>query len=417
MKNRTLVLFALLGMLFFPSDLVKASDYTQEQILKELESLKNKVKAQQQHIERLEALIGERLKQTTEEKKPEKPLAETTGKIVLANTFIDQLKIKGDLRVRYERRDRDNSSDDARDRFRHRFRLGGIWKNAAENWEVGAGIATGDITGTSTNDTWGEESVFESGDIRLDYAYAAHKMNDVTVTLGQQKNPLLTSWLMWDGDVRPTGLTAQYAHTAGLFVTLGGYGIRFYDGDTAMLYAGQAGYRHRIWNADVTLATCYQHYDGVFSSLEAPNPSYDFRIGDILAEVSFPVGIFKLTPYAQIWNNFGADGGIGEGQLGENLDPEDEDTGWLVGMNAKAGKYALEYAYAEVGADSIYGGLKESDFGTGINDTDIKGHKLKGSYSITKNISTDIIFYFFEANELSNKPEVDLYQIDVKYNF
>ena len=104
-----------------------------------------------------------------------------TSAITLANKAIDQVKIKGDLRVRYERRDTEyeNSDDDyARDRWRSRFRIGGVWKNKKEDWEVGAGLATGGSGATSTNDTWSDDEPFETGDIRLDYAYAKHKMND-----------------------------------------------------------------------------------------------------------------------------------------------------------------------------------------------------------------------------------------------
>ena len=70
-----------------------------------------------------------------------------------------------------------------------------------------------------------------------------------------------------------------------------------------------------------------------------------------------------------------------------------------------------------VEADSIYGGLKDADFGSGLSDTDVKGHKISAFYDITKNVSTGVTAFFFEADQRSNQREVDLYQFDVNYKF
>ncbi|MFP3927588.1 MAG: putative porin [Desulfobacteraceae bacterium] len=164
----------------------------------------------------------------------------------MGNKVIDNLTLKGDLRLRYERRDRNRPAgeeeDDARDRFRTRFRLGGIWQNDAENWEAGAGLATGSDGPTSTNATWSKNKHFETGDIRLDYAYAKHEFNDsFRITLGQHKNPYQTTWALWDGDVRPAGLTAQY-EKGGLFLTAGGYDIYQAGDDVSMMFSVKLGY-------------------------------------------------------------------------------------------------------------------------------------------------------------------------------
>ena len=422
LKTSLVTLVALSVMLFIPF-YASAGDYNQQQILKELEALKQKIKSQQDYIDHLTTLMNESMDEKIEAKVEEKIAADQGSKIQLANAFIDQVKIKGDLRVRYERRDRtepsgSTKSDKARDRYRTRFRLGGVWQNQTENWEIGAGLATGGSSGTSTNDTWGDDSPFETGDIRLDYAYAKHKINDVSLTLGQHKNPFVKSWLIWDSDLRPTGLTAHYVNDFGVFVTLGGYGVRLYDDDnTAMMYAGQVGYKNKIKDVKLTVAAGYQHYDSIFSNNAAPNPEYDFQIGDLYAKAEFKVGSVKLSPYAQVWSNLGADGDAGEGQMGGILEPEDEDLGWVVGLGAKIAKVKLGYAYAIVGADSIYGELKNTDFGSGISTTDIKGHKISAFYDVTKNMSAGITAMLYEADERDNQREVNLYQCDVKYKF
>lgn len=413
---RTASLLGLLGLLFLVPASAMAADYDQEKILKELEYLKQKVQAQQQHIDQLQTIINETMDKKIDAKVEEKMAKGGSSKIALANEFIDQLEIKGDLRVRFERADVDGGT--AQDRFRTRFRVGGVWKNKTESWEIGAGLATGGTSGTSTNDTWGDAEPFETGDIRLDYAYAKHKMNDFTFTLGQHKNPYITSWLLWDGDLRPTGFTGHYAHEMGLFATLGAYGLELIDKDnTAMLYAGQVGYASAIGDVNLTLAAGYQHFDSVSSTAYAPNSEYDFEIGDIYAQADFSVGSFKLSPYAQVWSNFGTDGDVGQGQLGGTLDPEDEDLGWVAGLNAKINQVKFGYAYAVVGADSLFEGLKDSDFGYKADGVDVEGHKINLSYGFTKNVSAGITAMLYESDERSDDEEVDLYQFDVVYKF
>ena len=113
-------------------------------ILQQLEALQKTVAAQQAVIEELKQKILENEKNIsrepgkTVEKKAETP-APASGIVTLANKAIDRLTIKGDLRVRYESRHLDmvNGGSKDQDRFRTRFRLGGIWKNKTENWELG----------------------------------------------------------------------------------------------------------------------------------------------------------------------------------------------------------------------------------------------------------------------------------------
>ena len=415
-KLKKVATLGALGLLFLAPQIAGAADYTQEQLLQEFEYLKQKVQSQQEHIEQLQSVVNETMDKKIDAKVEEKIAKGAGGKVTLGNKFIDQLDVLGDLRVRYERRDVDGGT--ARDRFRTRVRVGGVWKNKAESWEVGAGLATGGNGGTSTNDTWGESDIFETGDIRLDYAYAKHRMNDFSFIAGQQKNPFVASWLIWDSDLRPTGFTGNYTHDSGLFATAGAYALELINSDnTSMLYAGQVGYANKIGDVKLKVAAGYQHYDSVFSSSNAPNPDYDFQIGDLYAQADFTFDKLTLSPYAQVWMNFGADGNVS--QAGNGLNPKDEDLGWLAGIDAKMGKFKLGYAYAVVGADSIVAGLKDADFGdgAGAGGVDVKGHRISASYSLTKNMSADFTAMLYESDARSVDQKVDLYQFDINYKF
>lgn len=391
-----------------------------DEIKKELEYLRLKMSSQMERVEQLEDQL--------------KKQNEGNGKVVLANKFIDQLTLKGDLRVRYERRELDykeaNTSEKDQDRWRTRFRIGGVWDNKAEDWQIGAGLASGSDDPTSTNDTWSEAKPFETGDIRLDYAYAAHKMQDFKFTLGQQINPYETSWVMWDGDVRLAGITGQYGEKEGVFATVGGYAAKLVNDDnTATLTAAQLGYRGKVSDAAYTLAAGYHTYSkslinegtAAFNLGSVDENMYELNIGDLYGKVSFPVGIAKLSLYGNVWQNFGADGAAGTSQAGTYTGrPEDADTGYVVGIDAKIDNFKLGYAYSVVEADSLFGYLADSDFGDGLSDTNKKGHRVQLGYNMTKNWSADVTWLNYDRDEdtgTTGVDSVDIYQFDVSYKF
>ncbi len=444
--RKVLSAVAALGLcLTLPAAALAGAGMSDEQILQELEFLRNKVASQQEHIDALGAMVDKKVAAKVEEEvKKNGGSASGSSKVALANEFIDQLTLKGDLRVRYERQDKNyydqaNTADVARDRWRTRFRLGGVWDNKAENWEVGAGLASGERANddgshlaTSTNSTWSKYSAFESPGLWLDYAYAAHKVDDFKFTLGQQLNPYETSWVLYDSDVRLAGLSAQYGKKQGVFATVGGYGAKLVgDDNTAMLYKGQAGYRDKVGDVSYVLAASYQKYDQSFindkanTSLNTVDPAkYALEIGDLYGKVSFPVSSVNLSLYGHIWQNFGADGAIGLSQAKDfPKKPGDADLGWVVGLDAKIDKVRFGYAYVVVEADSLYGALSDSDFGDGLGSvTNKKGHRVQAGYDITKNWALDFTWMNYKQDEAyysaNNKVDtVNLMQFDVGYKF
>ena len=434
--------------------------------------------------EQVDALLQERGAATPADKIDEHALGQVKdlGGYVELSKHIEKLKFKGDLRLRYERQERsqhrdvpdfdddgrdlvkgDNieidpgtgegmiapkknddgdvvgyktenkSSDDeeTRDRFRARVRLGAEWLTADEGWKVAAGLATGGAEATSTNDTFSDKDVFETGDIRLDYAYAQHMLFDeegtaITLTLGQRKNPWTSSFMLWDSDVRPVGITASGEMDL-VFATIGAYDVSHVEREEAdaLLYAGQLGTKLPLGeNAKLTLAAAYYYFNEATTSnlneksgLPAPGISplvdddYQFEIGDIYGELSLKLDDVMLKLYGQYWRNLGAenvqyvnnlgvtvDAGTHNGDIIQDfddpIDPEDNDVGWVLGLEGTAHGFKIGYAYGHVEADSVYRETKDSDFGdtAGLADTDVEGHKLYGSYRLTEHLSLGLTY-------------------------
>ena len=347
---------------------------------------------------------------------------QAAGSVALRDC-IDNLTLEGDLMIRYERRELDvpDGGDEALDRLRTRFRLGFVWKSQDENWEVGAGLATGGLSATSTQDTWSEEEFFETGDIRLDYAYASHFIGPVTFVAGQQKNPFKTSWLFWDSDVRPAGFTLQF-EPGMFFVTAGGYDVIQFEEEFGILYAIQLGTEIELDEIGVTLAAAYYDFDGDFEreysrESDTLDPDHEFNVVDLYAAAELDLGDIGLTLYGQVFENIGAEGDSGQSVLGGDLDPEDENMGWVVGFKAELMKFVLEYAYAQVGADAFVGELTDATFGSGVGLTDLKGHLISLDYNVTKCFAIGGNIYIYEAMERDNEPEAVLYHAEVKYKF
>ncbi len=400
-----------------------------DEILKKIEQMQQEIRQQQSEIQSMRRQLNENQGQLSRQIREEvdravDPSQRSSGGGIKLSDHISNLKIKGDLRLRYEARDVDKSTETTRDRFRTRLRLGGVWA-AEEGWEIGVGVASGGSDATSTNDTWSDSGPFDTGDLRIDYAYAKHtwKGDDgkVAVILGQQSNPFVSSFLLWDGDVRPAGATVT-GDMAGFFATMGAYKVLYAsdngdsNGDNASLVAAQLG-----WGGDLgkgmkaKVAAAYYYYDAQTSELLTPFSSeYDYHIGDLYGELSLKLDKATLSLFGDVWSNFGADGTASNVS---GLTPEDEDLGWTAGIGAKVGSWSLGYAYGYVEADSAPPFLKDSDFGdtAGLYNTNVEGHKLSASYKLTKNFSLGATAMLLEQIEGEN--EANLYQMDAIYKF
>ncbi len=343
------------------------------------------------------------------------PLNAVAGTLSTSD-FIDKLDINGDLRVRYEQIKKDVDNEDKNDRWRQRFRLGMKFNNPEEGYKIAAGLATGGSDATSTNDTYSESSFFETDDIRLDYAYGEHKMDWFKFIAGQQKNPWETSWLFWDSDVRPVGLTGQAAMDQ-FFVTVGGYDVRYFDKDVAYMYAVQAGAKMEMITAALGFYT-YSRIDEILDSKVTENmdDDYSYDILDFYVSSDIKADPVKLTPYGQVFYNLGAEGEEGQSVIA-GLDPEEENLGWIIGCDAKIDKFSVGLSYAQIGADSVLQGLKDADFGSQLNSTDVEGFRVDLGYKITKNFGLAATGMFYQAKERDLDQDPTTYQFDINYKF
>ena len=128
------------------------------------------------------------------------------GKINL-NSSITELKLYGDLRVRYQYDDREAqvaapNHVDQRSRWRYRLRLGADVA-LGDNWFAGFQLQTGPNS-DSGNQTF--SNGFDNDGIFISKAFMGWKKDWASVVIGKQKNPFYSTDLVWDPDINPGGI-------------------------------------------------------------------------------------------------------------------------------------------------------------------------------------------------------------------
>ncbi len=154
--------------------------------------------------------------------------ATSAGKLKLSSP-ITEIELYGDARLRYEIRTAESGPPDTitppgentqRDRFRYRLRLG-LRGTLADDWFFGLRLETS-ANSRSTNVTFGDEVTggpFSKGSdgVFVGQAYFGYKgLRDTILTGGRMPNPLITTSMVWDGDINPEGLAEQWKHTFNL---------------------------------------------------------------------------------------------------------------------------------------------------------------------------------------------------------
>ncbi len=201
----------------------------------------------------------------SEKKAPDTGRPKGTG-LVLAN---GKVKFSGDLRLRYDIQRRDPGPPiDTWMRYRGRYRLRfGMETNPSETTELGFRLASGSGFQNTTNQSFGSD--FRGKEIFFDRVYAGWKPTKwLGITGGKQKNPFVTTDLVWDPDVNPEGLAEVLSYRgerAEVFVNLSQFFIEQFSLRTTardpMLLGYQLGTKFDLGKGtDLQLAVTYNDF-------------------------------------------------------------------------------------------------------------------------------------------------------------
>jgi hypothetical protein len=397
----------------------------------EIAELKKQVELLMQRLEKLEANqqqqaqeMETQITQVVEEKQAqqEKEMEAKITEVVEAKEveglpdsikWIENVKLSGDFRYRYENIDtEEGSSTRNRNRIRARLRIDtkindefdAIFRvaTAETDADLDDGLAKGS---TSTNQTLTRE--FQQKNLWLDWAYGKYHPNyaqGLDVLFGKMGTPMYKvakHQLLWDNDLAWEGGAANYKvplnDEQALLLHGGGFWLRERDGvetaDTS-LWTIQGALQQRLDTVSLTGGASYYHIGNsdaytLITPLERGTTSdFDeqFNIVELFGELGTTInGQMPISFYGVFANNTGTNSG--------------HDDAWMIGTivnKAKApGSWEFGYNYRDVQANSATA-LNDSDFIDG--GTGGKGHEFKAKYQILKNVQGALTYIIAERD-------------------
>jgi hypothetical protein len=363
------------------------------------------------------------------------------GKSASVPKWVQDTKIKGDVRVRYQTEKRKGSGN-ANERVRSRFRLG-LDSKVNEKTDVHFQLATGSRSDArSTNQTWGGNSneAFGHWDIWIDQAYVDYLASPwLTLMAGKLKLKKAfweTGDILFDTDISPDGASAVIntpLNDSVKFFTNSGWWM-LQDGshhaDVTMAYV-QPGISMKLNDKTILkLAGGYLQFnslkgkdlDAVVSSKSSDTNStddagglkYDFTnvIANAELGIKEPFAFLPFIPYLAVFGDYVT-----------NTDPSDENNAFIVGFKfgekkvKNFGQWQTKYSYREVEKDAILDILPDSDALGG--KTDIKSHEIIFNYGLGKGFTLGLDYYLSERLKAvsNNHSREHLFQADLVYKF
>ena len=356
------------------------------------------------------------------------------GKMDTMPSWIQTVKLKGDVRLRYQTQQKKGST--TQNRGRARLRLG-IEAKPVDQFTVGAGLASGsDSDARSTNETLGDG--FAKDGIYLDYVWAEYKPEQWVSMIGGKynangKNYLwYTTDMLWDSDINQEGASAHFdiprILNGDAFVNAGYWALSEASGDAhdAGMFYSQAGMKYAV-NAglqnplDLKVAGTYysKQFNDSGSALSngkdtqtAANNQYDYNnVYAGSAELIYKWPEETSSPIKMV--------GIFSDYV-NNPDADSENTGWATGFKFGHPKvdgsktWQLKYQYVRLGNFAWIDIFPDSDRYSGR--TNVKGHEVILELGLAKNVSLGFDYYHTDVIKGTSLPE-DLFQTDLSLKF
>ncbi len=342
----------------------------------------------------------------------------TMAPVAAQEPWTDRVKLKGDVRIRYEAIDEDGEEERNRMRFRSRF---GLSAKVSDEVKFVLQLATGGGNPVSTDQTF--DDGFSTKDIGVDLAYVDWKINDnLNFYGGKMKNPLYKAGgvpLVWDSDLNPEGLAMKFT-SGGFFGTAGGFSVEERSSaDDSLLFVVQAGYKFDVGeNASLTAGAGYFSYSNTVGNEPFYNGRskgnsvdingdyiYDSKNTEIFAQFDTKVRDWPLRIYAHAT---------------QNHEVSTEDMGYALGAklgSAKSdGQMEFSWTYQDIEADSVIGTYNDSDFGGGGTDSD--GHMLKAKYAVSRKIFLGGTLFLNNVDRFQGtEHDYNRLQLDVEFKF
>ncbi|MDQ8203933.1 putative porin [Pelagicoccus sp. SDUM812003] len=348
---------------------------------------------------------------------------------------LDNLKLYGDARFRFQGEDVDDN--DTRLRWRYRARFGAEYGFAESPFSLGVRVESGSAN-DSTNNNFGGFFDKVGDELFLGLVYLNYEGENMEISLGKHKHPFTIDGAFWDGDINPEGISESFDFGSWK-LNLGQYIIdeeredKAGSGDDDFLFAAQAEWSNGegLTVAPIFFATTdgesYVSESATFKGENAIKYFRNFHVLAVPVEYSFKGenGIGQKL-YGTVGMNFSADDAVADVDSPfYSANAGDEDTffnfGYQYGSAKKAGTWQAGLEYRHIEGASFTPNLTDSDFGK--NSMNHAGFVLSYKYAVTDfftagltYMDSDTIDDAYDAAVVA-KDDVKLLQIDAAVKF
>jgi hypothetical protein len=340
--------------------------------------------------------------------------------------WVKNIKLKGDLRTRYQYDQAKNATSVGSDRHRARIRMRlGAETKLIDDFKVGLGISTGTTSDPrSTNVTLGDTFSFKS--IVLNHAYGEYSPGwtspvETSFIAGKFANPIWEPTdMLWDTDINPEGAALKLGYKLdngpNLFLNsfFGVLDENASDKDDPIMWAIQPGLDWDLMD-NVNLKGAVDFY--VFNGIKG-HPAMDFNSGtNTLAIPSDQNRVTGTRVYSNSYNSVNPKVEIGFkeplsfaglnswvpylgffGEYIDNFDADEKNNAWAAGFKfghskiSKLNDWQLCYNYRFLEKDAWPDVFPDSDFYSGRTNT--KGHNVILQYGLSKNSFLNLEYYY-----------------------
>ena len=314
--------------------------------------------------------------------------------------WLENFKLFGDLRLRFYY-ECFNTGEHERFMGMFRLRVGGEKTWLDKQLAVIFRLASGNCSDPTDPDQ-PFHNHFSEKDVWIDLAYAIYKpkwLPGFTVMGGKMRNPFFHTDLIWDPDVNPEGVWAQYVVPGlGAFEPFVGMGVfpMYHNANAgdAELHAYQIGNRWKItdtikWGVALTYYD-FGHYEDNYTTAEGNTSSdgrltaEDFNVLNLTNKLNWVLWELPMMAYIDYAHNCGnKDGGQSDAYA----------IGLQVGETKKKGDWLAKYKWAWIEANATPAALNDNQFG----DTNRKGHQFGGAYKITDFLTAALNLYITDG--------------------
>ncbi|MEI7852041.1 MAG: putative porin [Kiritimatiellales bacterium] len=331
------------------------------------------------------------------------------GKKDEAASWANDIKLAGDIRARYEKRESYKADGTINDKDRQRIRLRvGAYGKVNDFTDFGLRLATGGSRTSSNSDLGdsGNSTTTASGmkDIWLDQAYVdmhPELLGGAHLFLGKMPQPWITygSGLIWDTDLNPEGAALTYEKQFIPFklkANAGSFVMRENNlTQDIQLWSGQVALEKAVGPGTLTMGVSDYYFDnansggannlsgsGVLNTDVQKGTTNQFHLVEGFGSYGFTA--FKLPVLL-----------MGQYVVNTEAINGSEDTAYLTGITIgkakEKGSWEIGYSWRDIGRYAVVAGLNDSDF-AGETWAGCRGHRFSGKYQVFKNMSADLAY-------------------------